>query len=180
VVDAATGRAPEHPVPAYGTAETIPSVCALDPATERRVGCASIEEDGSYAISGLPLGLYVISFALDPIAEGIDYAPDGFVRRYWREVQNFGEATPVGSMTSAVIGGIDAAISRGEEIMPTVPPLVVHPPLLQPPPPRPAPRPKLHCKKGFRKVTKRRHTRCVKARKGKAGHPRHRKPARRG
>ena len=82
-----------------------------------RVGCTWPQPDGHYALAGLPVGDYVIAFALDRIEDGVAF-PDGYVRRFWDEVQNFGEATPVGSATPTVISGIDASLSRGEEILP--------------------------------------------------------------
>lgn len=75
VIDAATGRAPEYPVPAYGSSVTIPMACALEPVTERRVECAGIE-NGHYVLPGLPLGMYVVSFALDSFEDRVDI-PDG-------------------------------------------------------------------------------------------------------
>lgn len=102
------------------------------------------------------------------------------MRRYRHEVQNFSEATPVGSSTSTVITGIDAAISRGDEILsslPTVQPAPIGPRAKVGPHLR---RHKLHCKKHFRRVTKGHHQRCVKVHKKKARHhPTDRKTARR-
>jgi hypothetical protein len=140
------------------------------------VQCAPIEADGHYVLPGLPLGTYVVAFALDNFEDGVDFS-DGFVRRYWHEVQNFGEASPVGSATATVISDIDAAISRGDEILPP-PPVTPSPVHLVPdrpagdfrPKPHPPKRKKLHCKKGFRRVTKSRHTRCVKIHRKKARH----------
>lgn len=170
VTDAATGVAPVGLLAPYAGL----SSCALDPATEARIQCAPIEADGHYVLTGLPLGTYVVAFALDYSYEGVPGTPDGFVRRYWHEVQNFSEATPVGSPTPTVISGIDAAISRGDEIPPPQLPWVVQgtvrpAPLSPPGESRAHPKPKkLHCKKGFRRVTKSRHRRCVKIRRKKA------------
>jgi hypothetical protein len=171
VTDAATGVAPVGLLAPYSGLST----CALDPTTEARVRCAPIEADGSYVLAGLPLGTYVVAFALDPIEDGFDIS-DGFVRRYWHEVQNFSEATPVGSTSSTVISGIDAAISWGDETLPPQLPWIVQG-TIHPAPPSPPgefrahPKPKkLHCKKGFRRVTKTRHRRCVKIHRKKAHH----------
>jgi len=174
VIDAATGTPPVGLLAPYAGLLT----CALDPATERRVQCAPIEVDGHYVLPGLPPGNYVVAFALDLDKEGFGVA-DGFVRRYWHEVQNFSEATPVGSATPTVISGIDAAITRGDEIPPPSPASVIqgtiHPAPRSPPgetrakPHRTKPK-KLHCKKGFRRVTKSRHQRCVKIQRRKGHH----------
>jgi len=174
VVDAATGSAPVGLLVPYSGL----LACALDPTTEVRVQCTPIEA-GHYVLPGLPLGTYVVAFALDYSHEGELGTPDGFVRRYWDEVQNFSEATPVGSATSTVISEIDAAISRGDEIPPPLPPSVGQGPIELAPASPPgefratphAPKPKkLHCKKGFRRVTKSWHQRCVKIHRKKARH----------
>ena len=142
--------------------------CALDPVTEERRACTGLELDGHYVLSGLPVGTYVISFALDRDEEGLVF-PDGYVRRYWQEVSNFGEATPIGSATSTVIPGIDAAITFGTELpLPAPKPApAIAPPPVTPPPVVPIlaghPKPKLKCKKGFRRRAVGGHkTRCVK------------------
>jgi hypothetical protein len=172
VTDAATGSAPVGLLAPFAGLST----CALDPATEARVRCAPIEADGHYVLTGLPLTTYVVAFALDYSYEGEPVIPDGYVRRYWHEVQNFSEAAPVGSPTSTVISGIDATISRGDEIPPPQLPWVVqgtiHPAPQSPPGEHRAhPKPKkLHCKKGFRRATKSRHQRCVKIHKKKIHH----------
>jgi hypothetical protein len=113
LTDAATGLPPETLLAPYSGL----SVCALDPVTEARLGCTWVEGDGHYELAGLPLGTYVIAFALDRVEDGYAF-PDGYVRRFWDEVQNFDEATPVGSATPGVISGIDAALIRGDEILP--------------------------------------------------------------
>jgi hypothetical protein len=111
VTDAATGAAPEVLFAPYSAI----SVCALEPVTERRVLCDWIEEDGHYAIAGLPPGDYVVAFATDTIEEGYDLHPDGYLKRYWDEVPSFDEANLVEFPTPGVLSGIDAALTRGEE-----------------------------------------------------------------
>jgi hypothetical protein len=159
------------------------SVCALDPLTEARVACTWPEADGHYALAGLPVGDYVIAFALDRIEEGVDF-PDGYVRRFWDEAQNFGEATPVGSATPTVISGIDAAISRGEEILPpgvrlagtfgapSSSPGEVAPPVTIAASTHAKPSPRVRCKKGFHRVTKSGGSKCVKVEKKPKKHRR--------
>ncbi|HEX4307329.1 MAG TPA: carboxypeptidase-like regulatory domain-containing protein [Solirubrobacterales bacterium] len=113
LTDAATGLPAESLLAPFSGL----SICALDPVSEARVACIWPQQDGHYELAGLPPGEYVIAFALDRVEDGYAF-PDGYVRRFWDEVQNFGEATPVGSATPGVISGIDAALSRGEEILP--------------------------------------------------------------
>ena len=71
----------------------MPAICALNPTTQARVKCATVESGGHYSIAGLPAGTYAVSFAVDWVEEGLDLHPDGYVRRYWQEVPSFGEAT---------------------------------------------------------------------------------------
>jgi len=177
---------------------SVPSACALNPATEARVKCASVGPDGQYSIPGLPAGeTYAVAFALDWVEEGLDLHPDGYVRRYWQEVPSFDEATLLFGSAGAVFDEVDAVLSKGEEVFPNcevpsacpstspgetetsspgdtaVPTTtLVHPKS----PLRPAARPS-RCKKGFRRATKNGHTRCVKVPKKRRGHPRHNRPA---
>jgi hypothetical protein len=172
LTDAATGGPAESLLAPFSGL----SICALEPATEARVGCTWPEADGHYALSGLPVGDYVIAFALDRIEDGVDF-PDGYVHRFWDEAQNFAEATPVGSLTPTVISGVDVALTRGEEILPPGVRLAggfgaasdgageVASPLMIT---ARTPTAKSHvakCKKGFHRVTKSGQSRCVKVRK---------------
>jgi hypothetical protein len=160
---------------------STPAICALNPATQARVKCATVASDGHYSIPGLPAGTYAVSFAVDRVAEGLDLHPDGYVRRYWQEVPNFGEATLLAGTAGVVFGEIDAVLTKGEEVFPNceVPSacplshsssgtpaagsaaastttLPEAKPITRPPARRP------RCKKGFRKAMKRGHMRCVK------------------
>jgi hypothetical protein len=98
---------------------SVPAVCALNSATEARVKCATVESGGTYSIPGLPAGgLYAVAFALDWVEEGLDLHPDGYVRRYWKEVPSFDEATLLAGSAGAVIDEVDAALTKGEEVFP--------------------------------------------------------------
>jgi hypothetical protein len=166
VVDAATGSRPEILSPPY----TGILVCAFEPITERRVACVPLEFDGHYALVGLQPGTYVIGFAVDQFENGSDFLPDGYVRRFWNEVQSFNEATPLGSTTPTMISGIDARLTRGAEILPP------RPVATTPPPPAPPtgvlliPTHRIKCaKNGFRRTIVKGHERCVRIHKR---HPR--------
>ena len=161
---------------------SVPAICALNPTTQARVKCAAVESGGHYSIAGLPAGTYAVSFAIDGVEEGLDLHPDGYVRRYWKEVPNFGEATLLAGTAGAIFDEIDAVLTKGEEVFPNCevqsacppPPspdetsfaggaitpttplpqaLPITRPLAQPP----------RCKKGFHRVTKSGHARCVKS-----------------
>ncbi len=167
-----------------GTGQLAPystAVCALNPTTQARVKCAPVESGGDYAIAGLPAGTYAVSFALDWVEEGLDLHPDGYVRRYWKEVPSFEEATLLAGTAGAIIDEIDAVLTKGEEVFPncevpsacpqlpsgessssggnvtttTTLPGAKTPtqPLVQRP----------RCKKGFHRAMKNGHARCVKA-----------------
>ena len=191
VTDAATGLPPEYffsPDP-FGIQYGAVMVCALEPVSERRVLCASLESDGHYVLPGLPTGSYVVAFALDGIEENLDLHPDGYVRRYWDEAGSFGEATPVGSPTSAAIAGVDAALTRGEEILPpgvrvwslgggasaSPPGTSGSPAIAAAPMPTKAHHP-VHddvrrlCRKGTRRVAKAKHLRCVRIHRKKTAY----------
>jgi hypothetical protein len=177
LTEAGTGT----PISGLLAPNSVPSVCALNSATEARVKCASAEAGGQYSIPGLPPGTYVVAFALDWVEEGLDLHPDGYVRRYWQEVPAFDEATLLSAPPGAVLGEIDAVLTKGEEVFPdcevpsacpslsstgetssggdagaSTTTLPQAKPTVRPPARRP------QCKKGFRRATKNGHTRCVK------------------
>jgi hypothetical protein len=149
----------------------VPAICALNTSTQARIKCASVETGGHYLIAGLPAGTYAVSFALDGVEEGLDLNPDGYVRRYWNEVPTFSEATLLAGTAGAVFHEIDAVLTRGEEVFPNCEVQSACPP---PSPstdssitPTTLPQampvtPQLRCKRGFRRVTKSGHARCVR------------------
>jgi hypothetical protein len=182
LTEAGTGT----PISGLLTPNSVPSVCALNSATEARIKCASAEAGGQYSIPGLPPGTYAVAFALDWVEEGLDLHPDGYVRRYWQEVPAFDEAALLSASPGTVLGEIDAVLTKGEEVFPncevpsacpslpstgetssggdagastTTLPQVK--PTVRPPARRP------QCKKGFRRAKKNGHTRCVKVSKKK-------------
>jgi hypothetical protein len=150
---------------------SVPAICALNTSTQARIKCASVETGGHYLIAGLPAGTYAVSFALDGVEEGLDLNPDGYVRRYWNEVPTFSEATLLAGTAGAVFHEIDAVLTRGEEVFPNCEVQSACPP---PSPstdssitPTTLPQampvtPQLRCKRGFRRVTKSGHARCVR------------------
>ncbi len=170
------------PITGFLAPYSVPAICALNPATQERVKCASVGSGGHYSIAGLPAaGTYAVSFAVDWISEGLDLHPDGYVRRYWQEVPTFGEATLLAGTAGAVIDEIDAALTQGEEVFPNCEVPSACPAPVSPgetsstgsaitstttlPQAKPTTRPtarRPRCKQGFRRVTKRGHARCVK------------------
>lgn len=168
------------PIAAFGS-----SACALNSSTEARVKCAPVETGGQYSIPGLPPGTYAVAFSLDWVEEGLDLHPDGFVRRYWQEVPSFGEATLLSGSPGTVFDGIDAVLTKGEEVFPNceVPSACPLPPSDETtsgggaitsttaiPQVKPTTKPRPRCKKGFRRATKNGRARCVKVPKKKHGH----------
>lgn len=159
---------------------STPAICALDPTTQERVKCATVESGGKYSIAGLPAGTYAVSFALDWVEEGLDLHPDGYVRRYWQEVPSFDEATLLAGNAGVVFDQIDAVLTKGDEAFPNceVPSACPSPPseeatlagnAITSTAPLPLARPIIHppakaprCKRGFRRVVKRGHGRCVR------------------
>jgi hypothetical protein len=172
------------PIVGFLAPYVVPSICALNPTTQERVKCGWVDSAGQYSIAGLPAGTYAVSFALDVVSEGLDLHPDGYVRRYWKEVPTFGETTLLSGAAGVVFDEIDAVLTQGEEVFPncevqsaclslpgpgetssgaTLSGGVVTPitsPRAQPAVHRPPPR--LRCKKGFRRVMRSGHAQCVK------------------
>jgi hypothetical protein len=162
---------------------SVPAICALNPTTQARVKCATPESGGQYSIAGLPAGTYAVSFAEDWVEEGLDLHPDGYVRRYWKDVPSFGESTLLAGAAGTIFDEIDAALTKGEEVFPNC-----EVPSACPPPPSsgetssagsgiaptttlPQARPVIatqplirrpRCKKGFRYAIKSGHARCIK------------------
>jgi hypothetical protein len=68
-------------------------VCALPAGNETERICDSSELDGTYSIAGLPLGSYVVSFAVDHKIEGLILHPDGYVRQYYDHETSFAAAS---------------------------------------------------------------------------------------
>ncbi len=167
LTEAGTGS----PIAGLSGPYSVPAICALNSTTQARIKCAGVEAGGHYLIAGLPAGTYAVSFAVDGVEEGLDLNPDGYVRRYWNEVPTFGEATMLAGTAGAVFHDIDAMLTRGEEVFPNCEVRSACPPPSSPtgsglaattlPEATPV-TPRLRCKKGFRRVTKSGHARCVK------------------
>jgi hypothetical protein len=160
---------------------SVPAICALDPTTQARVKCATVESGGQYSIAGLPAGTYAVSFAVDWVEDGLDLHPDGYVRRYWQEVPSFPEATLLAGTAGAVFDEIDAILTQGEEVFPNCEVQSACPPppsssetssagnanvptatLPHAKPTTQPPTGRTRCKKGFRRVMKSGHARCVR------------------
>jgi hypothetical protein len=138
-------------------------VCALPAGNETERACDSSEPDGTYSIAGLPLGSYVVSFAVDHKEEGLVLHPDGYVRQYYDHKTSFAAANPLGSAVPTVFTGIDAELTLGPEIWPEeiAPPppnrLTLAPPVLRSPHPH-----KRTCRRGFHKKKVKGKVRCVR------------------
>ncbi len=202
IYDATTGEPVVWPT---GGGQTGPvGICALSTATEERVKCASVGPTGEYALAGLPAGGYVLSFSEGEKEEGLELHPDGYVRQYWDHVPTYDEATWIIAGAGVVLEGYDASLTPGAEVWPGesdgsgetevggsggsgvvsgggsnqvyAPPGGV-PAVPVPPSFKPTPKTEpLQCKKGFRKVTKGGHARCVKIKKKAKHHSRKHHP----
>jgi hypothetical protein len=143
-------------------------ICAWRPSTETRVACAGSEPGGAYSIAGLPLGSYVVGFAVDSKEDGVVLHPDGYVRQYYDHKATFAAADLVGGPVSAVYTGIDAALTQGPEVWPEEAVPIV-PPIGRPVVRRPSP---VKCRKGFHRKSVKGKSRCVR----KAKKHRHHRP----
>ncbi|HET9162961.1 MAG TPA: carboxypeptidase-like regulatory domain-containing protein [Solirubrobacterales bacterium] len=165
-----------------GTGNPIHSVgvCALDAFTESTANCAPLGLDGTYSIAGLPLGTYVVSFAVDREEDGVLF-PDGYVRQYYDEKTTFAEGARIGGAVPAIYTGIDAHLVKGDETFPDR--ADVAPFQFVPSMPGPAPSTtQRKCRKHFRRRRIKGTVRCVKIHRkrhrtqGRGGHRRpHRK-----
>ena len=179
------------PVEGLTVPYSVPTICALDSATEKRIKCTAVGIGGHYKLPGLPPGrTFGVAFAVDGVEEGLDLRPDGYVRQYWDHVPTWQEAAFIFGSGGSTFAGIDAVLGRGAEVFPhcevatacpppesgggvVIPSLPTQsipatPPLL--------PWPEIHCKSGYRKMGQGAHARCVKIHKKKPKrhkHPRH-------
>ncbi len=166
------------PVEGFFAPYSVPTICALDAATEQRIKCTAVGMGGHYQLPGVPPEeRFGVSFSVDGIEEGLDLHPDGYVRQYWDQVPTWQEAAIVSGSGGSTFAGVNAVLSRGDEVFPNceVMTLACRPPdgsgtLPRPFQERPArvrtPR-RVRCKKGYRKVKRAGHARCVKVHKKK-------------
>jgi hypothetical protein len=156
------------------------------PAVEPK--CAFLAPDGSYSIPGLfPNAELSVQFGGDYYpAESIHPGFDGWISQYWQCAPKLEEATPLTGAPGASIEGIDAELLPGgdgekapclphsDEPTPPTSGSGSQSPATNPPPATTAPvgkpKPVRKCRKGFRKVAKGGHARCVKIHKKKARH----------
>ncbi len=96
-------------------------VCALNASNEVAVKCTFSATDGTYSIMGLPLGLYVVSFAVDVVEDCTVPHPDGYVGQYYNGKATFAQAERTGSASPGEFPGIDAQLVKGVEIFPKPP-----------------------------------------------------------
>jgi hypothetical protein len=176
------------PIGGLSPPHSVPAICALNPTTQARVKCATVESGGKYSIAGLPAGTYAVSFAEDWVEDGLDLHPDGYVRRYWEEVPSFGESTLLAGTAGAVFDEVDAVLTKGEEVFPNcevpsacppppssgetsasgsgiAPPTTMLPQAMPATATQPLTR-RPRCKKGFRHVVKGGRPRCIKISRG--------------
>jgi hypothetical protein len=142
VTDATTGA---------GIEEVL--VCAFS--TTATGVCEFSDSAGDYAIPGLATASYKVEFWAEHL---------GYEIRFYNEKAQEGEASSVSVVAPDTTPGIDARLSKpGSQIVP-LPPL---PAFVAPVAVRkvPKPKPKPHCRKGFKKAKRHGHKVCVKAHK---------------
>jgi hypothetical protein len=180
------------PVEGFFAPYSVPSICALDAETEARIKCTTVGQSGNYSLPGLPpMESFGVAFAVDGVEEGLDLHPDGYVRQYWDQVSTWGEAAHVEATGGATFGGVNAALTRGGEVFPHCEvasacspsnPIVVPPATFTPNGFEVVPgalrgrsEPELDCRKGYLKVKRIGHPRCIKVQKKKHKLRHHRK-----
>jgi len=161
------GVAIEGSVSEAGTGALLPGVrvCALAPGSEAELRCALSGAEGRYEIRGLHVGSYAVAFSVTRTEGGAPIEPgDGFVRQYYEDKASLAEATVLNASVPGNYRDIDGHLTRGAEVFPgtsagSAPPSWVPPGW----PGGPAnPKPKLHCRKHFRKKLVKGKRRCVR------------------
>lgn len=133
-------------------------VCAY-PIDEVGTGrCGLTDPTGAYTISGLATDSYEVGFYTEE-SEAADY-----LTQYYDGKASWFEATPVSVTAGSVRTGVDAEMRLANPKQPPTPTPIaapVPPALLLPAAQSP---PKLHCRKGWKKVRAKGKARCVKVR----------------
>jgi hypothetical protein len=122
-------------------------------------GCELTDFAGDYTIAGVPSGSYVVEFWAEFL---------GYQTRYYDEDASFEDANLVAVFAPDTTTGINARLSKPAAHV-VLPPPASGAALLAPAPP-PAvvkPKPKPHCKKGFKRVKRHGRIICVKKHKRK-------------
>ncbi len=143
-------------------------VCALTPGSEAEVRCVVSGADGTYAIRNLHAGSYVVGFSVQRSEAGVPVEPeDGFARQYYEDKPSFAAATVLSASVPGRYQDVDGHLSRGPEVFPVAGVGSASTPWVPagwpgPTSPAPAPKPKLHCRKHFRKKLVKGKQRCVR------------------
>ena len=157
-------------------------VCAIDASTDQLTVCARTFE-GDYEIPFLPAGQYKVVFSLDRNEWfGVEFFEDadGFPTQFWNNQTTLGAASVIPLGLGQVAPGIDAKLgtapSAGGGGQPPV--SATTPPIVLPSPTTAVPRPKKHCRKGFKRKKVKGKYRCVKPKKHRRhGHGRAARPS---
>ena len=130
-------------------------VCAFS--TTAFGGCGASNSAGDYAIKGVATGSYTVEFSGESL---------GYETRFYNEKANEGEANLVSVVAPETTSGINARLSKpGSHVDPPAPTPTAVAPVATPKVFKP--KPKLHCRKGFKKVKRHGRKVCVKKHKKK-------------
>jgi hypothetical protein len=147
-----------------GAPLTEVEVCAWSTDSEGSFGCRLTNDQGRYAIGGLPGDTYKVEFW--PYDEDLPI-------QYWNHKASWDAADPLSLSGGSVATGIDADLGS-PPATPTPTPALTPSPLVTPPPvATKAPPKRKRCKKGFRKKRVHGKVRCVKRKKSNHLHHRH-------
>jgi hypothetical protein len=162
-----------------GAAAAGISVCLFPGSAPAPAECVFTGPSGTYSLLGIAAGDYQVGFSLGAGELGgeiLTGGVDGFESQYYDGVATRAEASTISVLSATDLTSIDAALLASEA------PVSMPAPSLSPVPPIPvtsiisapkasAKRPKVRCRKGYRKEKIKGETRCKK----RAGHP-HRRP----
>jgi hypothetical protein len=177
-----------------GSGEPLEGVmaCAYEAGSEGALECASTNAHGEYTIGRLPTGSYEVEFSArfyeweESIGgeENEPQAEEEFATQFFEGAPSLAEAASVPVTAGQTVDGIDAQMSKPVPPPPGPPPGPSQEGGDQPqlggsgsgaassPPPRPPAKPKLRCRKGFKKKVVHGKRRCVKVHRRHSAHRR--------
>jgi hypothetical protein len=142
---------------ATGSAIASSRVCLFKLDENVEPGCTDTDQVGHYSFDWLPGGSYKVWFSPDIPAW---HEEDDYFQQYYNAKATLAEADTVLVGAGAVTSGIDAHLVSRKPLPPalSVPPLITATG-------KPRQKPRVHCRKGQRKVKKRGKVRCAKVRR---------------
>jgi Carboxypeptidase regulatory-like domain len=175
------GAVVEGTVFSAATGDRLPfiRVCMLEAATGELAGCTEADSTGHYEFIGRSAGAYKVAFSaelkelapelFELFPEFFEPEDDGYLPQYYNEKTTLAAADVLNLVPPAVRSGIDAHLLKPS---PPAAPLAAARPAPKKVTHRPKPKP--HCRKGFKKKRVKGKLRCVKVHGKRHRHAPHR------